>query len=924
MDGFPKRWSHQALGDRSPNCDAVLRKVMKRSRQVIQVRSYALAFAVALSPALFQAYSCDRGDTYLLTLKLLVDGQDQIQGFNANNRSYAATVYSHSATLTVGTRMPDSRATYQWIVNGTTIEAGEIGVGGGTVLLTVPDGQSKLYIGVRAVEGNVDGYTVDVSTCADGAACPFQGETGLCFDGECRSGQCEGVEFFQRCDAPISGGFEGACIADLCASVAPIDECVRPGMGRINCCSQQGCADGTAMACPGPLHNVPCDPAGLEAPGDPEQTGLCNNGTCVATTGPCAGVVCPTNQDTPCTRNDCNPATGQCEEWPVDGYPYCETTFGTGGYCFGGICAQSGPCDDACPVDNNPCTRDLCDWERFVNGSCDNLECCTYFPEPTGTPCELPNSPGQWGYCSEQGNCELGSVRRELGMACTDDLGAGAEIMPFELEVYTELLSDRIPAGVLNQMGLTGRAYLPEAYLDGMQTRVPGGVDKVDVRELQATVVVRDGAFWTDTALPAEDIAFTCALGDSLACDPANDQAGTPGHQPNTDCSPVGPANPCGRFVSLPTSSDCDPGGVCRLDDWQNIKGNQCAQNGFCVIDRLGLELVLGYVLYQPYRSDRIYLGWDDRNTGATLQSGGPNDGTWNLPPAVYSNAVGPNGLRLGFAHSASGESLDVAIECTMGVDSQGPHGVYSADPLSSPTPTYSSSTTLLTALAIFPTGLFLDTSSGYDVCLYVDPFGNELTADPSCDVAAVNGAHSFEIDVTGSCAFGFGVGGDYSIDPGGNFGNSQIFNNHFQGNVPVGRNPQAGATNAFGTARLNSSGCPIKNWSAKPYPTVLPDGGTCHLSNMPCILGCGPGGCTQTCDGNGVDCNGSCPYGSCTQECENGASCGMTCDGGGCYQRCASGSSCGLYCDGGGCTQDCSGASSCGHTCSGGGCSVY
>jgi len=121
-----------------------------------------------LTPALLQTQTCDRGDTYLLSLELEVDGQNLVQGFNINERSgYLVTTTGSTATLTVQTRMADSDATYQWRVNGTSIEAGQIGVGGGSVALDVPPGPSQLYIGVRAVEGNVHGYWVDVLRLVD-------------------------------------------------------------------------------------------------------------------------------------------------------------------------------------------------------------------------------------------------------------------------------------------------------------------------------------------------------------------------------------------------------------------------------------------------------------------------------------------------------------------------------------------------------------------------------------------------------------------------------------------------------------------------------------------------------------------------------------------------------------------------------------
>lgn len=130
---------------------------------MIRKASFSSMFVWVALGLLLQAQTCERGDTYLLSLSFVVDGEEQIQGFNINNRTgYSVTTTGTTGTLTVETRMEDSTATYQWIVDGATIEAGQIGVGGGSVVLTIPDGQSQLYVAVRAFEGNVDGYWVDV------------------------------------------------------------------------------------------------------------------------------------------------------------------------------------------------------------------------------------------------------------------------------------------------------------------------------------------------------------------------------------------------------------------------------------------------------------------------------------------------------------------------------------------------------------------------------------------------------------------------------------------------------------------------------------------------------------------------------------------------------------------------------------------
>ncbi|MGB8222317.1 MAG: hypothetical protein WCF10_07010, partial [Polyangiales bacterium] len=63
---------------------------------------------------------------------------------------------------------------------------------------------------------------------------------------------------------------------------------------------------------------------------------------------------------------------------------------------------------------------------------------------------------------------------------------------------------------------------------------------------------------------------------------------------------------------------------------------------------------------------------------GATVAG----NGTWNLPAASFGGPVTPNGVRVIAA------VLQVALQCTMGVDAAGPNGTTPpvAD-LSSPTP---------------------------------------------------------------------------------------------------------------------------------------------------------------------------------------------------------------------------------------------
>ncbi|KPK15529.1 MAG: hypothetical protein AMJ62_08965 [Myxococcales bacterium SG8_38] len=165
---------------------------------------------------------------------------------------------------------------------------------------------------------------------ADGAPCNYSAEgDGICRNRKCESAECQGVDFFQGCDAPLSGGFEGACISDFCASVVPIDECVKEGIGRINCCSQWGCANGQSpLGCAQTMDGMPCDPSNLEAPGIDGQKGHCVGAVCVPNPGEaCEEVFCAPSAN-PCKRNDLLLSDPECpcQEWAVDGRPPCPYT----------------------------------------------------------------------------------------------------------------------------------------------------------------------------------------------------------------------------------------------------------------------------------------------------------------------------------------------------------------------------------------------------------------------------------------------------------------------------------------------------------------------------------------------------------------------------------------------------------------------
>jgi hypothetical protein len=143
------------------------------------------------------------------------------------------------------------------------------------------------------------------------------------------------------------------------------------------------------------------------------------------------------------------------------------------------------------------------------------------------------------------------------------------------------------------------------------------------------------------------------------------------------DCPPGAPYVSCAQIVPIPVIDGT--GDACAACNAINAtKAAQCTANGYCVAPG-DLPLQLETVTGAPYTADAsgsVLFGWDDTNTGATLNG----DGTYALPPAIFGNPTTPNGVRVIAA------VLQVALQCTMAVDANGPDGVGVADQ-ASPTP---------------------------------------------------------------------------------------------------------------------------------------------------------------------------------------------------------------------------------------------
>lgn len=252
----------------------------------------------------------------------------------------------------------------------------------------------------------------------NGVACTkASGGSGQCLDGTCQT-MCQGdlSTYFVECEHPVGGGSSGVCIDGQCVPAAPADPCAIPGIGRINCCTPQGCVNASGSRCGDAdgdgdnevILSGACDPTEVLPTG--QGAGTCNNGVC--TIGLCHGNQIGIDSDgvalyglcndgLDCTKDSCAPSTGACSAWNVDGTPTCSKSATETGKCVEQICTSgAAPCDEFC-VSDNPCYVGKCDRSKLINGQCPDRSCCT-FTISVGAPCEVQ---GQTGVCDTSGSC---------------------------------------------------------------------------------------------------------------------------------------------------------------------------------------------------------------------------------------------------------------------------------------------------------------------------------------------------------------------------------------------------------------------------------------------------------------------------------------------------------------------------------------
>lgn len=288
----------------------------------------------------------------------------------------------------------------------------------------------------------------------------------------------------------------------------------------------------------------------------------------------------------------------------------------------------------------------------------------------------MGGSGGMGGGGGDGGTAGVDPVTKTIRLGCTENgFFSGPWIVDWELSVAP---GAAVTGGAEFDATLRGTAVFPEAFLDAWHEAFDG-IERVALGDLAATVLVRSGATGDPVTLERVELPHTCAI-DGNSCDPTKSQP----DGANEDCVPTSRSNECLDFVNvIPISDDCNAGGVCETLG----KQSQCETKGSCVTGSLPVELKAGTGTYAvDISAGEILFGWDDQNTGATVN----NEGTYDLPPAVYTEPTPPNGLRIRLGVGV-GEApttfLTLALQCTMAVDSGDPiYGVGVPDQ-ASPTP---------------------------------------------------------------------------------------------------------------------------------------------------------------------------------------------------------------------------------------------
>ncbi len=375
----------------------------------------------------------------------------------------------------------------------------------------------------------------------------------------------------------------------------------------------------------------------------------------------CCSAPAPTDS---CGLDECDRCPGQ--DVPIPAGTSC--TEGGGNVCDGaGACVE---CLTDADCADLPATPVECQLANTCNVGT-NL-CEPGGAAPAGTACDLGSGPGFYA-CNGLGTgpsaCEFifGSnpVTAAITLGCTNNLTTAVSILPWELTADAGPLLNGSPSTI----DYTGLAIFTEAFLDAGLAAVPGltRAGLAPGNRGGATIVPKAGLTGGDAAgleIEPAPIPTTCAGGMNAggAC---TSQA---------DCPPVGYFD-CLEIFRIPIIDGT--GDACAACNALGApKDTQCANNGFCIAPG-GLPIPLDNVTgnYTNTTAPEVLLGWDETN-----QAGINPDGTYILNGASFAAPWQPGGLRVLVG------ILQVALNCVMAVDSDGPDGVGVPDQ-ASPTP---------------------------------------------------------------------------------------------------------------------------------------------------------------------------------------------------------------------------------------------
>jgi hypothetical protein len=552
--------------------------------------------AVMLTPAFLQV-DCSSGNATLSSLELEVLGQDEIVGFSGSVRSYDVSTSAGAATLRATTVAPGARVSYT-LIAGTT-SGGFVGVGGGEASLAIPVGSSSLLVSVT--DGGTNAiYALNVTAVAGAGGDPD----------------------------PITKTIPMACSQNVTLDVSELDyELTVDAAGSV-VANQPVVVDVSASA-------IVEQTAGLTEIG---VVGL-QSSVAVRSGGSGAEVLLGRSQpfangrcmvsNAPCSQDaDCGPGEACVDYIPVqtidgtgDGCAAC-TAIGRGFDCFTyGFCSD-GPAVVPVGTGQTIVTPDgsgpvLFGWNEdllppvsvpaqplgpngasyFTSGLIVRLECYMGTANMGGTAGEpladsellaLPISGTQ-------------TVSLPIAVVCSSNTTSTVFDMDYTLDVDVQ---GPIVGGGAFDAAFTGVAEIPEIIFDRVYFFSGSGPTEATIDDFSASASVRSGATGSDVLLTL-------------------DQA---------------------PLVTIPTSTDCAPGGVC---DGLGKLGTQCASFGRCVTGGVQIPLTQGVGTFTADATGNVLVGWSE---GA-------------LPPfpVSFGDPVGPVGGRI----DAGGVS--VAYECSMG-----------------------------------------------------------------------------------------------------------------------------------------------------------------------------------------------------------------------------------------------------------------